>query len=178
MAPTLHTRLNSSAKASAGLVLAASALLLGLLITRSDSLAPAAGGGPGVSGNAPPVAVSDPLPPDVLALGTEVTPLAPEGMIPVDRARDVAIREFPFIQQGRIDAYLVAWTHPTEPGGLGAQDRPVWIIKASGAWDISAAPPLPDGTAADRELATRGYVYVDALTGEWLQAFFTGDPAN
>jgi hypothetical protein len=62
------------------------------------------------SGPAEPSAeapVHPPLPPDVLALGTEVTPLAPDGMIPLDEARDVALRAYPFIQQGQIDAYLV-----------------------------------------------------------------------
>jgi hypothetical protein len=59
------------------------------------------------------------------------------------------------------------------------QDRPIWIIKASGLQaDIFHAPMRPDGTAPDVGLASVGYIYVDAVTGELGQALFQGDPAT
>ncbi len=113
------------------------------------------------------------LPPDILAVGAEVTPLAPKGMLPREQALVVAQREFPFIQGAQIDAYLVELTDPHQLGGVGAVDRPIWIIRASGgAWDIFSVPITPDGTAPDVGLASLGYIYVDAITGEWLQALF------
>jgi len=111
-------------------------------------------------------------PPDVLALGTEVTPLDPKGLISLDQALDVARREYPDVfQQGHIDAYLVELTDPSQLGGL--QDRPIWVIKATGlSLDIFSAPMLPDGTPSDVGKATLAYIYVDAVTGEWLTASF------
>lgn len=172
-------RINPSARALGSLVLAAAALVLVVLAARSGLATSLAASD---KGSDPPTATSVagsdasdplPLPPDVVALGDVVTPISPKGMIPLDQALDVARREFPFISQpGDIDAYLVKLTDPDQLGGAGARDRPIWIIRVSGAWDIFSAPLRPDGTAPDPGLATLGYIYVDAVTGAWLQAHF------
>ena len=160
----MRTRANPPAMALWTLLLAAAVLVLVALAVRLGPVTSVAGGD---QGNDPP-----PLPPDVLALGDEVRALAPGGTIPLDQAVDVARREFGFIEEGQIDGYLVTLTDRDQLGGLGAEGRATWIIKASGAWDIFSVPGGPDSAAADPGLATLGYIYVDAVTGEWLQAHF------
>lgn len=159
------------------LLLAAAVLVLVVLAVRLEPAPSVAGGDP-----LPPTSVAGtdhgsdplPLPPDVLALGDEVRALAPGGTIPLNQAIDVARREFGFIEEGQIDGYLVTLTDRDQLGGLGAERRAIWIIRASGAWDIFSVPGGPDNAAADPgpALATLGYIYVDAVTGEWLQAHF------
>lgn len=161
----IRTRANLSTRAFGGLALAVAALLLGILVARFAPMTPFVGGD-----SQPPDVIA--LPPDVVALGTEVAPLPPQGMIPRDQALDVARREYSDVfQQGHIDAYLVELTDPYQLGGL--QDRPIWIIKATGlSLDVFSGPMLPDGTAADVPRATLAFIYVDGVTGEWLSAWF------
>lgn len=161
----IRTKTHLPTRAFGGLALAAAALLLGILAARFWPVTSIAGSDP-----QPPDVLA--LPPDVLALGTEVTSLGPEGMILRDQALDVARREYPNVfEQGHIEAYLVALTDPYQLGGL--QDRPIWLIKASGlSLDVFSAPMGPDGTPSDVGKATLAYIYVDAVTGEWLAAHF------
>lgn len=173
----IRTRANLSAKASGGLLLAAIALLLLILAVRFWPATPVAEGDPvpsDVVETLPPDAVET-LPPDEFGPGTEVTPLGPEGMISRDQALDIARRsEYPEVfLQGHIDAYLIELTDPQLLGGM--QDRPIWLIKASGlSLDIFDAPLLADGTRANVGKAHLAYIYIDAVTGEWLTSRYTG----
>lgn len=127
MGPTsTPPRVNRYAQVSGGLMLAATALLLGILAVRFWPEAPLVGGDPVASGVAEtqPVDASgtaspdaaETLPPDEFGPGTEVTPLGPEGMISREPALAVARREdSEAFEQGHISAYLVKLTDPRRP---------------------------------------------------------------
>jgi hypothetical protein len=171
----MRTRTNLSAKVSGGLLLAAAVLLLGILAVRFWPATPVTGGDP-VASNAVetvPPDVAETLPPDVLALGTEVTLIGPEGMISRDEALDIARGSDPAVfVQGQIDAYLIELTGPDVYEGV--KDRPIWLIKASGlSLDVFHPPMRPDGTRADVGPAHLAYIYIDALTGEWLTSAYS-----
>lgn len=172
----IRTRANLSAKVSGGLLLAATALLLGILAVRFWPATPVAGGDPVASDVAqtqPPDAVET-LPPDEFGPGTLVTPLGPEGMISRDQALDVARREDPEVfEEGQIAAYLIELTDPRLFDGL--KDRPIWLVKATGiSVDIFSVPYLPDRTPGEVPKATLAYIYIDAVTGEWLTSAYRG----
>lgn len=183
----VRIKTNLSARTLGSVALALAAVVLVVIAALLGPAAPGVGGDPLPSDVAPP---SDPppsgapltldplpLPPDVVALGTEITPLAPDGLIPLEQAVDVAIHAYPFIQQGQIDAYLVEITDLHVMPSL--QDRPIWIIKASGlSAHIFSVPVRPDGTTPNVGLAEVGYIYVDAVNGELGQALFQGGPAT
>ena len=118
--------------------------------------------------------MAETLPPDVLALGTEVTPIGPEGMISRDQALDFARVSDPYVfLQGQIDAYLIELTGPDVYEGV--QDRPIWLIKASGlSLDVFNPPLRADGTRADVGKAHLAYIYIDAITGAWLTSWYRG----
>ncbi len=179
----IRTTSNISGRALGGLTLGATALLIGILAVRFWPATPVAGGDPVASEVAetqPPDAVEtvppdavETLPPDEFGPGTEVTPLGPEGMISRDEALDIARHSDPPIFQGHVTAYLIELTDPHLFDGL--KDRPIWLIKASGlSLDVFSAPMLPDGTAVDVGLAHLAYVYIDAITSEWLTSGYEG----
>lgn len=187
MEPTSTTpRPNLSAKVSGGLLLAATALLLGILAVRFWPANPVTGGDPvastAVETQSPnvvetvPPSVAVTLPPDVLALGTEVTPIgSTEGLISRDQALDVARGSDPDVfVHGQIDAYLIELSGPDVYEGV--RDRPIWLIKASGlSLDIFNPPLRADGTPADLGKATLAYIYLDAIAGEWLTSDYRSE---
>jgi hypothetical protein len=162
---------------SGGLLLAAAVLLLGIVAMRTWPATPVAGDDPlpsNVAATVPPDA-EETLPPDEFGPGTEVRPLDSEGTISRDQALDIARRsEYPEVfEQGHVEAYLVELTGPQVYEGV--QDRPIWLIKATGlSLDIFDAPLLADGTRAEVGLAHLAYIYIDAITGEWLTSSYQG----
>ncbi len=184
----IRTRANLSAKASGGLLLAATALLVGILAVRFWPDTPVAGGDPVASDVAetqPPGAVetvppdaAETLPPDEFGPGSNVRPLAPEGMISREQALDVARREDPEVfEEGQIAAYLIELTDPHLFDGL--KDRPIWLIKATGlSLDVFSLPYLPDRTPGEVPKAHLAYIYVDAITGEWLTSGYSGSKCS
>jgi hypothetical protein len=144
----------SRAGPSVALGIVGLALIAGVLLIRQTPHAPGVG--------------SDPLPPDIVALGVVVTPATPDGKISAEQAIGVAEKEFADIANANVESYLVELTDPTQLGGL--KDRAIWIIKASGVslpvyGTFLGARPSDEATAG-----TVLYIYVDALTGEWLLA--------
>jgi hypothetical protein len=140
---------------STALLLLATGLLVGIIVIGQ---APNASGTDGVG----------PLPPDITALGVEVTRASPEGKISSQDALDIAQGEFSDITKAALDAYLIELTNPMLLDGL--KDRAIWVIKATGVslpvyGTFHSAGPSTEVTAG-----TVLYIYVDALTGEWLLA--------
>ncbi|MBM3694831.1 MAG: hypothetical protein FJW79_02700 [Actinobacteria bacterium] len=86
--------------------------------------------------------------------------------ISLERALEIAGREAGFgSSYPAPEAYLVRITHP----GALMVDRPVWLV----VWmDISEPGPRPY-PAADPGPFTIGWVYIDALTGEYLSTTLT-----
>jgi hypothetical protein len=111
-----------------------------------------------------------PVPADLEALGLGIPDTSSEGKISMDDAVAVALREHG--QQfagGKIDAYLVRLTDPATAGGdLEITDRDVWIVRFSGLDIQVSGPDTPDRIPVDGGTIEYAYVYVDAVTGEWL----------
>lgn len=75
-----------------------------------------------------------------------------------------------FIPEGaNVEAFLV---QATEAGTVKSRnpilERPVWLIRYSGFTMDGSAPMRADGTPAETTPYTLAYVYLDAVTGEWL----------
>ena len=115
-----------------------------------------------------PMAADEPeIPPDVLALGTDVTAASTDGKISADEAVAALERAWGTSRDATIETYLVNLSDPSVL--IAARD--VWIVKLSGVAVPFSIPDVPSGIP--RPSATAGdvlYHYIDAVTGEWLVA--------
>jgi len=104
------------------------------------------------------------LPADIVALGSSVEPLAPEGAVSSAEALKIAQdRIGPQFESAKVESFLVTITDPDTPD---LTDRGVWIVKVS-----NIAIPVSGGPDPSHPLdrrATLAYIYVDAITGEWI----------
>lgn len=137
---------------SAALVLVAVVIVAGALFVRSGLARTGAVG---------------PLPVDILALGTKVVPASPDGKVSLDVAMQAADQQWD-IEGLKSSAYLVQLTDPTNLGGI--VDRPFWIIRVDGVIDPGSHPIGLHGPASGLESPTTLYIYIDAITGEWVMA--------
>jgi hypothetical protein len=115
--------------------------------------------------------LSNPSPvPELANTGIVTSPISPEGEITRDRALDVIRTQYgAMFDGGRLEASLVAVTDPsTLESDDPIRDRPVWLLKYSGLNLPASAPMRADGTPAEAHALQVAYVYVDAMTGEWL----------
>jgi hypothetical protein len=106
---------------------------------------------------------------DLEGLGMVISDTSPEGKIGRDEAVAVALREQQFAG-GDLDAYLVRLTDPT----TAITDRDVWIVRFSGLNIEVPVPDTPSRIPVDGGTITTAYVYVDAVTGEWLLTWAEG----
>ena len=51
-------------------------------------------------------------------------------------------------------------------------ERDAWVFVVRGLEIYGSAPMLPDGTSASNAPLTTAYVFVDAVTGEWITTRF------
>lgn len=97
---------------------------------------------------------------------------SPSGAIPVtrDKAIDVASEAAGDLVQSSVpDAFLVTLTDPTVVGAdESLRGRSVWVVRYLGLAIPGDGPIREDGTGADGGEFHRMYVYVDAVSGEWL----------
>jgi hypothetical protein len=103
-------------------------------------------------------------PPD----GTVVVPADSAGAI----SREAAIAAAgPIVDTpgARVEAYLVRMTDPRLPD---MTDRRIWLIEIRGISVPAYGPPIPHTPT----LYTTAWVYVDAVTGEWLVEVEQQDP--
>lgn len=115
-----------------------------------------------------PIPVS--LPADAVEAGLSAVQLSPDEVAVAifrDRALEIANAEIPGAGDTgvEIEAYLVRLTDPSS----GIADRAVWLIRYSGLSLPVFGPPLPDG--ADPGTMGYAYVYIDAITGEFLLTY-------
>jgi hypothetical protein len=104
------------------------------------------------------------LPPDIVALGTSVTPLDPQGTISREQALMIAKDQMgPQFEDATTEPFLVSVADPTIPA---LNDRGVWLVKVSDI-SIPVSGGVRPGMPLDRR-ATLAYVYIDAFTGEWI----------
>ncbi len=111
------------------------------------------------------------VPADVVRLGITIAPTDSAGAIPRADAIEM-VRDAAGLAPGSVaDAYLV---EVTDPHTLGT-DRPidksrVWLVRVTGFSLYKPGPVLEDGSSAPGHTAHYLYAYVDAQTGEILDA--------
>jgi hypothetical protein len=143
------------------LAAAALALLAGCALPPEDA-------SPADSGSRAPQPTPVSLPEDAVAAGLSAVQLSPDEAavaISPDEAVEIANAQVPSSTAGEVTTYLVRLTDPS----THISDRPVWLIRYSGLSLPVSGPPLPDG--ADPGTMSIAYVYIDAITGEYLLTF-------
>lgn len=112
--------------------------------------------------------------PDLVATlaegGVTVRPVTTTGFITREQALAVAdeVQEEAF-KAGDRDAALVSATDPmTIRGDNPVADRAVWIVRYTGLAIPVGGPIRENGTAADGGVFTTAYIYIDAISGDWL----------
>lgn len=102
--------------------------------------------------------------------GVTVRPLTTD--IAVTRYTALAVAETvqeDAFKAGNRDATLVSASDPmTMRGDEPIADRPVWIVRYTGLAIPVGGPIREDGRAADGGVFITAYIYIDAITGEWL----------
>ena len=126
-----------------------------------------------VPGVLPPIqhgAVAAELRNDPALSGLDLSLADPEGKISRDAALEVVSREFgDMFDVSQADAYLVTVTDPaTMRGATPIDTRALWLIRFTNLAIPAPAPITADGSSALARPYATGYVYVDAVTGEWL----------
>jgi hypothetical protein len=73
------------------------------------------------------------------------------------------------------DAILARITdEQTGRSGGGVANRLIWLVRYTGFSVPMLGPIRDDGTPADGGFVSRGYVYIDGVTGEWLMTRLEG----
>lgn len=123
-----------------------------------------------------PVATSvDALPADIEALGLTIAAASTQGKVSATEALGTAEANHPAdFAVGDVSAFLMKVTDPETLGPVAVRDRPVWLIRLTGLRVPVGGPVRADGTAADGGYVTSAYIYVDAITGEWLLTRYEG----
>jgi hypothetical protein len=148
-------------------VIAAALAAAALALLAGCALPPQGASQPGIGSRAPePTPVS--LPEDAVSAGLSAVQLSPDEAdvaISRDEAVEIANAQVPSSTAGEVTTYLARLTDPS----THISDRPVWLIRYSGLSLPVFGPPLPEG--ADPGTMSIAYVYIDAMTGEWLLTF-------
>lgn len=111
------------------------------------------------------------LPDDIARAGIIAVPVESGASISRDAALAIAGREGgdALARASGRNAYLVRMTEPlTLRGDAAIEDRLVWLVRSTDLRIPVSGPVREDGTVADGGFVNTGYVYIDALTGEWL----------
>jgi hypothetical protein len=108
------------------------------------------------------------LPADMLALGITFEPTSPTGKLTQSEA--LAHASGHLVEGGTLDAYLVRATDPgTAQSDLPVIARDVWVIRISGVRVTGGGVVAPDGSVIVGPTLTHGYVFLDAVTGAFLE---------
>jgi hypothetical protein len=152
----MRTERRIAQDASVGLVLLAGLLLLVVISFRVGLIDLPRGSSVG-DGTLPP-----------LPSGLVVSSVDANGKISRDAAIEVARSSFgDLFDHATVGAYLVALTDTAMLGrDPPMKDRAVWLIVLS---NFSEVGPMPFVKTSEEPLATtHAYIYVDAITGDWL----------
>jgi hypothetical protein len=108
------------------------------------------------------------VPPDIERLGLDPYGTSAEGKIGRDEAVALALREHgPLYEGNRVDAYLGILTDPSTMSGA-LDGLAVWIVRISGLSLEVYGPATPNGPPVYGGTIIHAYIYLDAVTGEWV----------
>lgn len=104
-----------------------------------------------------------------------LAPADPEEAIPAEQAIEAAAAQYQLADlKAEVDTFLYSVTDPASVGTADPMvERPVWIVRITGISLPAPAPLSADGEDTKPINVTRGYIFVDAKSGEWIGTLWT-----
>jgi hypothetical protein len=150
----MHTKRDAI---SAGVLLAAAGVIVAVLLFLRPS----------------PGAHLGETPPDINLHGVAATPISTSGKVTHEAALATIERQYgSMFRSAQLDAYLVNASDPATT----IQSADVWLIVARGLSIDAYGPAVPDGTPVKAGQYTAAYIYLDAVSGEWITTRYFTDP--